>query len=153
MRRVVDKGLLLWNKYTMPGRRRVLSTRMLGGGETPEGVMAAGFGGAGLLVAALTGTGPGFLATPGGPAMAACLAAVPTALAYVLFSHGLRHVSRGETATLVLAEPLPAHALGVIALGQHPSVAPGAGALLVLAGGLALALPARHRIAVAAVPA
>jgi len=132
----------------------VLTKRMLDRGQAPEGVMAAGFGGAGLLLApALILAGPGFLAAPGGLALAVYLAAVPTALAYVLFSRGLRGVSSGETATLVLAEPLTASALGVIALGEHPSLAAGAGALLVLAGLLVLAVPARRRIAVAAVPA
>jgi drug/metabolite transporter, DME family len=132
----------------------VLSKRMLDAGEAPEGVMAAGFGGAGLLLLpVLVAAGPGFLATPGGLAMAVYLAAVPTALAYVLFSHGLRRLSSGETATLVLAEPLTASALGVAALGEHPSAIAGAGALLVLAGLLVLAAPARRRVAVAAVPA
>ena len=56
----------------------VLSKRMLEAGEAPEGVMAAGFGGAGLLLLpALLVAGPGFLATPGGLAMAVYLAAVP----------------------------------------------------------------------------
>lgn len=129
----------------------VLSKRMLDRGEAPEGVMAAGFGGAGLLlVPALLVAGPGFLATSGGVAMAVYLAAIPTALAYVLFSRGLRRLSSGETATIVLAEPLTAATLGVIALGEHPSPTAGAGALLVLAGLLVLVAP-RRRAAVAAV--
>ncbi|MGZ8632820.1 MAG: EamA family transporter [Solirubrobacteraceae bacterium] len=132
----------------------VLSKRMLDAGEAPEGVMAGGFGGAGvLLLPVLVAAGPGFLATPGGLAMAVYVAAVPTALAYVLFSRGLRRLSSGETATLVIAEPLTASALGVVALGEHPSAIAGAGALLVLAGLLVLAAPARRRVAVAAVPA
>ena len=132
----------------------VLSKRMLDAGEAPEGVMAAGFGGAGLLLLpALVLAGPGFLATPGGLALAAYLAVVPTALAYVLFSRGLRRLSSGETATLVLAEPLTAAVLGVVALGEHPSATAGAGALLVLAGLLVLAAPRRRRLALAAVPA
>ena len=49
------------------------------------------------------------------------LGAIPTALAYVLFSRGLRSLTSGETATLVLAEPLTAAALGVVALGEQPS--------------------------------
>ena len=89
--------------------------------------------------------GPGFLGAPGGLALVAYLAAVPTALAYVLFSRGLRHISSGETATIVLAEPLTAAVLGVIALGEHPSPAAGVGALLVLAGLLVLAAPGRRR--------
>jgi DME family drug/metabolite transporter len=132
----------------------VLSKRMLDTGEAPEGVMAAGFGGAGLLLLpVLVVAGPGFLGTPGGLAMAVYLAAVPTALAYVLFSRGLRHLSSGETATLVLAEPLTAAALGVVALGEHPSLTAGAGALLVLAGLVVLAAPGRRRVAVATVAA
>jgi drug/metabolite transporter, DME family len=128
----------------------VLTKRMLVAGEAPEGVMAAGFGWAGLLLApALVLAGPGFLATPGGLAMATYLAAVPTALAYVLFSRGLRHLSSGETATLVLAEPLTAAVLGVVALGEHPSPAAGAGAPLVLAGLLVLAAPGRRRLVLA----
>jgi DME family drug/metabolite transporter len=125
----------------------VLTKRTLAAGEAPEGVMAAGFGGAGLLLApALILAGPDFLATPGGVAMAAYLAAVPTALAYVLFSRGLRHLSSGETATIVLAEPLTAAILGIVALGEHPSAAAGAGALLVLAGLLVLVAPGRRRL-------
>jgi drug/metabolite transporter, DME family len=131
----------------------VLSKRMLDAGEAPEGVMAAGFGGAAvLLLPALVVAGPGFLGTPGGLAMAAYLAAVPTALAYVLFSHGLRHMSSGETATLVLAEPLTAAVLGVVALGEHPSPTAGIGALLVLAGLLVLAAPGGRRLRTAEVP-
>jgi DME family drug/metabolite transporter len=124
----------------------VLSKRMLDAGEAPEGVMAAGFGGGGLLLLpALVLAGPGFLATPGGLGLVAYLAVVPTALAYVLFSRGLRHLSSGETATLVLAEPLTAAALGIVALGEQPSLAAGIGAGLVLAGLAVLAAPARSR--------
>jgi DME family drug/metabolite transporter len=116
--------------------------------------MAAGFGGGGLLLApALIVAGPGFLGTPGGLALVAYLAAVPTALAYVLFARGLRRLSSGETATIVLAEPLTAALLGVIALGEHPSPTAGVGALLVLAGLLVLAAPGRRRLAPAAVAA
>jgi drug/metabolite transporter, DME family len=132
----------------------VLSKRMLDSGEAPEGVMAAGFGGAGvLLLPALIVAGPGFLGTPGGLAMAAYLAVVPTALAYVLFARGLRRLSSGETATIVLAEPVTAAVLGVVALGEHPSPTAGAGALLVLTGLLVLAAPRRRRLAVGAVAA
>src|SRR6476661_1301278 len=47
--------------------------------------------GAVLLVPALFIAGTGWLAAPGGIALAVYLAAVPTALAYVLFARGLRH--------------------------------------------------------------
>ena len=82
-----------------------------------------------------------WLATGDGLALALFLGAIPTALAYVLFARGLRHLTPGETATLTLAEPLTATALGVLALGERPGAVAAAGAALVLAGLLVLALP------------
>jgi len=76
--------------------------------------------------------------------MALFLGAIPTALAYVLFARGLKHLTPGETATLTLAEPLTATGLGVLALGERPGLVAAAGAALVLAGLLTLALPARR---------
>jgi DME family drug/metabolite transporter len=125
----------------------VLSKRLIAAGSAPEGVMAAGFGGAAvLLVPVLAIAGPGFLTSAGGLCLALYLGAIPTALAYVLFSRGLRSLTSGETATLVLAEPLTAAALGIVALGEQPSVAAGIGAGLVLAGLAVLAVPARSRV-------
>ena len=124
----------------------VLSKRLIARGAAPEGVMAAGFGGAAvLLVPVLAIAGPGFLTGAGGIALALYLAAIPTALAYVLFSRGLRALSSGETATLVLAEPLTAAALGILALGEQPSAAAAAGAALVLGGLAILAAPVGRR--------
>jgi len=125
----------------------VLSKRLIAAGSAPEAVMAAGFGGAAvLLVPVLALAGPGFLTSAGGLGLAVYLGAIPTALAYVLFSRGLRSLTSGETATLVLAEPLTAAALGIVALGEQPSVAAGIGAGLVLAGLAVLAAPARSRV-------
>jgi DME family drug/metabolite transporter len=124
----------------------VLSKRLIVAGNAPEGVMAAGFGGAAvLLVPVLAIAGPGFLTSAGGLGLALYLGAIPTALAYVLFSRGLRSLTSGETATLVLAEPLTAAALGIVALGEQPSLVAGIGAGLVLAGLAVLAAPARSR--------
>src|SRR3954452_25079755 len=93
----------------------VLSKRLLVAGHAPEGVMAAEFGGAAvLLLPVLLLAGAGFLATPGGLALDVYLGAIPTALASVLFSRGLRGLASGETATLVLAEPVAATVLGVV---------------------------------------
>jgi DME family drug/metabolite transporter len=126
----------------------VLSKRLLVAGEEPEGVMAAGFGGAAvLLVPVLLVAGPGFLGDPAGLGMALYLGAIPTALAYVLFSRGLRSLSSGETATLVLAEPLTAALLGIVALGEQPSLTAGIGAALVLAGLVVLAAGGRRTAA------
>jgi DME family drug/metabolite transporter len=124
----------------------VMAKRLLDRGAEPIGVMAAGFGSAGvLLVPVLLLAGPSFLGQPGGLAMALYLGAIPTALAYVLFAHGLRHLSSGETTTIVLAEPLTAVALGVAVLGETPGTIAIAGAALVLAGLAVLALPSRRR--------
>jgi DME family drug/metabolite transporter len=116
----------------------VASKRMVAAGGRPENVMAAVFGTGALLllpVLALAPSDP--LLTPGGAALVLYLAVVPTALAYVLFARGLERIGAGETATLTLAEPLTATALGVIALGERPGVTAALGAALVL-GGLAL---------------
>jgi drug/metabolite transporter, DME family len=86
-----------------------------------------------------------WLATGDGLALAVFLGAIPTALAYVLFARGLRHLTPGETATLTLAEPLTATGLGILALGERPGAIAAIGAGLVLAGLLALALPTPRR--------
>ncbi len=122
----------------------VLAKRLLLAGHGPEPVMAATFSvGALLLVPVLLASGTAWLAEPEGLALAVYLGAVPTALAYVLFARGLRHVATGEAATLTLAEPLTATALGVLVLAERPSGLAIAGAGVVLAGLLVLAGPAR----------
>ena len=60
-----------------------------------------------------------------------------------------QRLSAGETATLTLAEPLTAAALGVLVLGERPGALAAAGAALMLAGLLALALPERRGAATA----
>lgn len=122
----------------------VLSKRMLALGHRPEAVMARGFGlGALALLPVLALSDLSWLAAPDGVALALYLGAVPTALAYVLFARGLRRLSAGETATLTLAEPLTASILGAAVLAERPGALALAGALLVLLGLAALALPAR----------
>jgi drug/metabolite transporter, DME family len=116
------------------------SKRMLVAGHAPEAVMARGFGlGALLLSPVLVVSGGGPLASGDGILLALYLGAIPTALAYVLFARGLRSLSAGETATLTLAEPLTASALGAVVLAERPGAVAIAGAGLVLAGLAALA--------------
>ncbi|HTE63719.1 MAG TPA: EamA family transporter [Solirubrobacteraceae bacterium] len=123
----------------------VLAKRLLRRGHAPERVMAASFSlGAVLLVPVLVLGDVSWVATGDGLALALFLGAIPTALAYVLFARGLRHLTPGETATLTLAEPLTATGLGILALGERPGAVAALGAGLVLAGLLALALPARR---------
>jgi DME family drug/metabolite transporter len=81
------------------------------------------------------------------------LGTVPTAVAYVLFARGLRHLPAGEVATLTLAEPLTATALGAIVLGERPGAVALAGVALVLAGLAVLAAPRRRRDPLEVLPA
>jgi drug/metabolite transporter, DME family len=116
----------------------VASKHMLDSGATPEGVMAAVFGaGAVILLPALAIVPAGDLFTANGVALAVYLGAATTALAYILFARGLSQIGASETATLTLAEPVTAMALGFLVLGERPGAAAVAGAALVL-GGLAL---------------
>jgi DME family drug/metabolite transporter len=117
--------------------------RQLRAGHAPEAVMAWAFGiGALVLVPVLVASAGDWLWTPGGLGLVLYLGALPTALAYVLFARGLQHLGAGETATLTLAEPLTAAALGIVVLGESPTALTAAGAGLVLAGLAVLALGA-----------
>jgi DME family drug/metabolite transporter len=79
-----------------------------------------------------------------GIATVAWLGIVPTAIAYVLFGRGLRHLPASTVATLTLAEPLVATALGLLVLDESLDAVGLAGAALVLAGLAILAVrPAR----------
>jgi DME family drug/metabolite transporter len=130
----------------------VLAKRLLMRGHAPEQVMAATFGtGALLLIPVLALEGVSWLGDPAGLALAIYLGAITTAVAYVLFARGLKQLSAGETATLVLAEPLTALLLGAAVLGERPGVAAIGGALLVLCGLLVLAVPRRGPVVVAEV--
>ena len=95
--------------------------------------------GAVLLLPLLALVPAGGLLSGGGLALAVYLGAVPTALAYILFARGLERIGAGETATLTLAEPVTAAALGFVVLGERPGAAALAGAALVLAGLVLLA--------------
>ncbi|MEA2280558.1 MAG: drug/metabolite transporter, family [Solirubrobacteraceae bacterium] len=117
--------------------------RMLERGHAPEPVMAAAFGTGALLLAPVLALGDtAGLWTPGGIVLAAFLGVVPTALAYILFARGLRHLSAADTSTLTLAEPLTAAVLGVVVLAERPGPGALAGGGLVLAGLALLALTA-----------
>jgi DME family drug/metabolite transporter len=119
--------------------------RMLAAGHAPETVMAVAFGlGAVALAPVLAITGAGWLLHAGGIGLAGFLGIVPTALAYLLFAHGLKRLTAAETATLTLAEPLTAALLGVAVLSEQLTLPAACGAALVLAGMLTLAAPDRR---------
>src|SRR5829696_9888635 len=134
------------------------SKRLLDDGHAPEGVMAALFGlGAVVLAPVLVLSGPGWLATGGGLALVLFLGVVPTAIAYVLFARGLRTLDASEAATITLAEPVTAAALGVFVLGERVTGGGAIGAVLVLGALVLLARRAGERrtapLAVVAEPA
>ena len=117
------------------------SKRLLDAGAAVDRVMAGVFTlGAVLLVPVLVVGDLTWLAGAEGFAMALWLGAVPTALAYILFAHGLRLLPASEVATLTLAEPVTAAALGAIVLGERPGALAVAGVALVIAGLAVLAL-------------
>jgi drug/metabolite transporter, DME family len=125
----------------------VAGKRLLDRGGTPEGVMAAVFGtGAILLLPILAVTPTGELFSAQGLTLAVYLGAVTTTLAYVLFAKGLMQIGASETATLTLAEPVTAMALGILVLGERPTIAGAAGAALVLGGLTVLALRPEPRL-------
>ncbi|HEY6760031.1 MAG TPA: EamA family transporter [Baekduia sp.] len=118
------------------------SKRLLDQGHQVEPVMARLFGlGAILLSPVLLLGDASWLATPAGAATALWLGAVPTALAYILFASGLRHLPAGEVATLTLAEPVTAALLGALVLAERPGPTAVAGMVIILAGLAVLAAP------------
>ncbi len=109
--------------------------RLLNAGAPSLEVMAAAFGFGGLLmlpVALLSGLA--WLASLDAAVVVLWLGLATTTLAYLLVGRGLQRLPAGPTATLVLAEPLVATALGVVLLGEALGVAGWIGAVLVALG-------------------
>ncbi len=101
-------------------------------------VAAAAFGGGALLLVPILVTSDlAWVATPTGAAVALELGLLATAAAYVLFTAGLARLPVSYAATLSLAEPVTAAALGTLVLRE--AVTP-AGAIGALAVASALAL-------------
>jgi DME family drug/metabolite transporter len=120
------------------------SKRLLDAGHGVEPVMARLFaGGAVLLIPVLIFGDVHWITSAGGAAMALWLGAIPTALAYILFARGLRHLRADEAATLTLAEPVTAAVLGALVLGERPGAIAVGGVILILAGLAVLAVPKR----------
>lgn len=61
-----------------------------------------------------------------------------TGVAYLLYSHALRHIATAPAVTLALAEPVVAFLLAVAVVGERPSAYAVLGLLLVVAGVLAV---------------
>ena len=120
----------------------VASKELLSAGVSTEYAMARVFGlGAILLTPLLFFVDLSWLKTSAGINMAFWLAAVPTALAYLMYAAGLHHVKAHEASTLILAEPITATLLGALVLGERPSAIAWTGAAIIFIG---LAILARQ---------
>lgn len=89
---------------------------------------------AAALVAGVPQVGPRDLA------VMAWLGVVATGVAYLLFSHALRHIAAATGVTLALAEPVTAFVLAVVVVGERPGWVAVGGGMLVLAGLLVVVL-------------
>jgi DME family drug/metabolite transporter len=125
-----------------------LSTKdLLDAGMPSHTCMAAVFTGGAVLLAPLFVLLPsGWILTWRGAVEVLFLGLVPTALAYLLFARGLSSISAAETASLTLAEPLTATALGLVVLGEQLSPLAIVGAVLLFTALLALAAPTQHPV-------
>ncbi|NCP41719.1 MAG: EamA family transporter, partial [Rhodoferax sp.] len=85
-----------------------------------------------LPVAALT-AGP-LTVTNGTWLMVSYLGIFATGIAFLLFSHALRHVAAATCVTLSLAEPLTAFVLAIVVVGERPGGIALGGLALVAAG-------------------
>ena len=119
----------------------------------PAVVNLAVFGGAAVLsLPVAAGLAGPVAASPGTWAVVAYLGLVATGVAYLLFTHALRHVSGATAVTLALAEPVTAFALAVAVVGEAPSAMAYAGLAGVL-GGLLLVVWAELRVQPVSAPA
>lgn len=130
----------------------IASKRLLDRGWNPSTTMGAMYGIAGVcsLPLVLVG-GTGWLLTPNGIALALWLGAVTTALGYLLFGWGLKHLAPTTVSTLTLAEPLLATLLGIIVLGERLSLGTTVGLAGIAAGLVVLSFPSRRKAPHAAV--
>lgn len=119
-----------------------LAALLIRRGEDNNAVMAAMFGGAGLLLLPVLLAGsPGRLLLGTGALVAGYLGLVTTGLAYVLFSRGLRRTPAPTATTLTLAEPAVAAVLGLAVLDEHLGGIALAGLFVLGASLIILAVP------------
>jgi len=108
----------------------------------PEAVMAITFGLGALLLAPFffTAADLSWLLQPRGIAVGLHLGLVTVAVAYTLFARGLRLVPVATAATLTLAEPLTAGALGIFVLREPLTISAALGIALIFAGLVVLSI-------------
>lgn len=102
------------------------------------------FGGAALLVVASIVEGPPPHVDAAGIVAYAAIAIVATALAFVCWFTGLRHLDAGTVGLIGLLNPVTGVVLGVVVGGESLTLAQAAGIVLVVAA-IAVSRPARAR--------
>ncbi|WP_019630851.1 EamA family transporter [Actinomadura atramentaria] len=121
-------------------------SRLVRTGAENSAVTGALFGGAALIMLpALAFARPGWALSGRGLAIALYLGAITIAVAYALFTRGLRGTPAATAMTLTLAEPAVAALVGLAVLGERLGGAAFAGIALLGAALLVLAVPARRR--------
>lgn len=109
--------------------------RVLEAGVHGNTTMAVTFAASGLLLTPLLATGDlGWLRTGAGLATVGWLGLVTIVIGYVFFARGLRSLDAPTVTTLTLAEPLTAAVLGVVVIGERPTVAGAVGGALLAVG-------------------
>lgn len=118
-----------------------IANKRLLGSQPPDAVAAVTFFGAALLLSPLLlFVDIQWLAEPRGMLVALELGLLATTLAYVLYTRGLQTVPAATAVTLALMEPLTAATLGIVVLGERPSLPALLGMALILAGLLVLTI-------------
>lgn len=114
-------------------------------GWSSEQTMGAMFGTAAAAALPLLAlSGPTWLVSGRGAAIALWLGVVTTTIAYLLFGWGLARLAAPTVATLTLAEPFCAAILGIVVLGETVGVTAGVGLSVLALGLLVLATPVRE---------
>lgn len=124
--------------YTLSGKA------LIEAGLTPRASMGALFGAAALLGLPMLAFAPiGWIGSASGLATVVWLGVVATAVAYLLFGHGLRSLRASTVSTLTLAEPVTATLLGIAVLAERLSLTATLGLAVIAAGIAILALGGR----------
>lgn len=89
---------------------------------------------AAIAIPVASGFAQGFDLDRGSWQVIAYLGIVTTGVTYLLFSHGLRHISGATGVTLALAEPMTAFLLALLVIGERPGWWAFGGLAMVLSG-------------------
>jgi len=117
------------------------TTRLLAGHVSSDLAAAATFAlGALMLLPVLFATDLSWLASARGMAVALELGLLATALAYILFTRGLKMIPLSNAVTLTLGEPIVASLLGVLVVGERLNLYGWLGVALVFAALVVLTL-------------